>query len=63
MADSLELIKRDIKTLKESINYDFQELMKLTREEQKGIRDNLAWCMGELAELVGRLDAAANDSQ
>jgi hypothetical protein len=53
-----EKLDRDIAGLKESIRLNWIDLdrLNLTREERQGIRENTNLLIGELKELLGRLD-------
>lgn len=54
MLTKIEKLKRDIQTLKDSIELDSRELLQTTSpEDQKAIREHLQWCANELVTLRG----------
>ena len=52
-------LMRDIKTLNETIRVDWRDMTKvhLTRKGRPALREHIVHCIGELQELIKRLDA------
>ena len=52
----LERLRRDINTLKESIELSRTNLHQRTEEELRGILENIRWCLQELQKLLAELE-------
>ena len=55
-----EKLKRDIETLKTSIDLDTKELASLSPEERGSVRRHIQWCIDELKilyEMAGEKDS------
>lgn len=53
---SQEKLNRDIETLKESIQLNWQEIGTEPPEGRQGIKKNIKWCLDELQRLYTKLE-------
>ena len=49
----LEILKRDLETLRESMRLDAEELARATPQQKQAILEHLKWCADEIAILKG----------
>ena len=49
----IEILKRDLETLRDSLKLDSEELQRASPEERKAILEHMKWCADEMATLRG----------
>ncbi len=49
----IEILKRDLETLRESMKLDAEELARATPQEKQAILEHLRWCADEIVTLKG----------